>query len=153
MRKALQVCIFASATWIFMGCGFFYETIEVVQVRKTKITKITPSYADIVLIVKLNNPNGFSVTVNESDLQVSIDGQKVGKARIDREFTILEDTSKYYQISLRTDFNDEFSAVLTQFVDRAMRERITAHVEGTLTGEVFVFSRKEQIDLTQEITF
>jgi len=137
----------------FTSCKMFFDDIEIIEIRKTKITKITPTHADIVIIAKLSNPNSFPIKIKDSNLSVDIDGQHVGKAKVSKTFVILSDTAKFYQIGIRTEFTEEFSKGLTKFVDKAMREPIEAHVSGSLTGEAYIFTMDEPIDITQRVTF
>lgn len=144
----MQKIILISITIFLLSSCFEVEDLEFNGIEEIKLDKIEKKALDIHLGVKVMNPNGFTVKVKSSEVDVYAEDIMVGKATVNQKIKIIRKKENTYTIPIHVDLED---GVLLKFIKFALKDKVKVRIKGYVKGSVLGISKKIAIDETKEI--
>jgi LEA14-like dessication related protein len=151
MRSLRNALLIALPLILFTSCEV--EEVEFIQLTKLEVKDVRPKQITFDVTAVLNNPNGFSINVVGSDLDLYIEGTKMGKATLLEDLKIESSSQKAYDLVIRTDGENLQTKLLPIMLTAALTGQVTTRLDGTITGKLGFFKRKVNVDITEEVKF
>ena len=151
MRIFRSAIILALPLFVLTSCEV--EEVEFVQLTKVEVKDVKPKQITFDVTAILNNPNGFAINVVGSDLDLYLQGNKMGKATLLGDLKIESNTQKAYDLIIRTDGDNLQTRLLPIMFTAALTGQVTTRLDGTITGKVSFIKREVDVDITEEVKF
>lgn len=153
MKKILLPLIFALIAGAFL---LYPKAPEVQGVKWLELPNLTKSNAKIKAEVKFNNPNFFSLTLKDHDIDVIIADKKIGD--ISQSESRLVPMRSDFTIPVELGFEREeifgrgnFLKNITNAAKAFMDNDLTIHYKGTVDVEVLGIGIPVSVDYSQPI--
>lgn len=142
--KALPVLFLIS---ILLTSCFNYEEVEIKDIKSVKLVEFSDKGLTVESEIKIFNPNNFDIKVVNSEFDVSVEGDKICKSRINNTLEIPKNSEEYHRLIMRSDYKDLEPGVFPKLIAiTAMgSDKIDFKVEGFITGKAFLFKKKVEI--------
>jgi LEA14-like dessication related protein len=114
------------------SCSF--QELELIKMEKIDITKMSAKEIELQIVARVNNPNGYKVAIVDSDLEIYVNDQHVGKARIENKVKFPARTTASQLIVLSNKPGNVlaagFSSLMAIFGSKSMKVTIKGKVKG-----------------------
>jgi|GEM_PF-1245080 len=156
MRKRFS---FKFAPFVLLFTGLFFlsscqvEQVEFMELKNVVVKDVKPKeiYLDVTAV--LDNPNSFSIKIIDSDLDLYLEGNKLGKATLLEEFTLESGEQKAYDLKVKAVGDNIQMKMLPVMLSAALTGKVTVKLQGDITGRVALIKKKVKVDITQEVRF
>jgi LEA14-like dessication related protein len=134
---------------VLVSCSF--QELELIKMESINLTKMSAEEIELQLTARVKNPNGYKVAIVDSDLEIYVNDQHVGKARIKNKvkFPANETSSQLIVLSNKPGnmLSAGFSSLMALFSSNSMK--IT--VKGRVKGRAGVVGKNIDIEFTERI--
>ncbi len=140
---------FAKISIIFLLLVLFsscYKDITYTNLETAKFSSKN-EYGNIILYIKLNNPNFYSVQIVESDLNLYLNDTHLGEIKGDYEIKIPSKTETIIELPLKIKLTDLIFNV-GNVINLIKNKDTKISVNGSITGKAFFF--KNEVDINEE---
>lgn len=146
MRIAvLRICFFISIIFSLTSC-FNYEDVEITNIKSVKLINFSSKGLIVESEIQISNPNSYDLSVVESEFDVYIKNNRVGKAFIDSKVEIPKNSTEYHTVVLKSEYKDLADGALGNMLALTMGSRdIDFKVEGFIVGKAFFFKKKVEV--------
>ncbi len=127
-----------------------YKDVEFVELKSADFST-SNTKGEIMLHIKVNNPNFYAIKLKESDLDIYINDTHIGKIEEKLSINIPAKSDKTIDIPLTISITDILFN-FGNFKDFATNQEVTVKVKGTVTGKVLFFTKTIKIDKETELT-
>ena len=133
---------------LFCTSCFNYEDVEVLDIKDIEFENFSEKGVTVSAQVKIYNPNNFSFKVVDSEFDLIVKNQKLGKASIDNKLRISGRSEDYHLLVLKTDHSKMNMAALPGLLSIVLSSSKTVDlkIKGHITGKAFLFKKKVDID-------
>jgi LEA14-like dessication related protein len=155
------VGIFGLVTTVLLtsigGCsviGDFFKEPDV-QLDRVVVRSIGVSGGNLDLIVKVDNPNDFTLHGTKLEVGFDVEGQHLGDIAYDDDFTVTEEGTTTLTLPLRFGWAGVGSAVRTALNSGDLPYRMKGQVELQTPwgGKEFPFTREGRVPLTRLVGY
>ncbi len=87
MRNLYQFVLLLFITFGLSSCGI-YQPVQFKGVEDVSVQQFSQTAIVVEVQAIIDNPNGYNITIYDSDLDFMVNGTKFGKAKIDRTITL-----------------------------------------------------------------
>lgn len=133
------------------GCSYFYQEIQISNIHNVELVKFENDGLIIEADVKVVNPNFFEIEVVDSDLQVLLENELLGKAKILDKLIIKGQSDEIRHISLKTVYKGKVTGGMRGLFGIAMGKAITITINGDVRGRALGLESDYFIELTETI--
>ncbi len=126
-----------------------YKDIEFRGTENFKLGKLEGKKLSFTFDARLFNDNGYTLKVKPCDLDVYIEGQHMGIIHLDHKVKIKRKTESLVNVPLSVELGP---GAMVRLALLKLRKKVTVRLVGTVKGGVWIFSKKEKIDETREIS-
>lgn len=141
---------FLSVLIFLTSCGDFQD-ITFEGVENIKVNKMSQQGIDIDVTAKIKNPNRMAFTIYKSDMDVTLNGLKIGKSELTNNVKIKSNSENAYTFNLKSDFSkvnvNELPSLLTILTKRS----ISVHIKGDLNVGKMFLKKKYPVDFSKNI--
>ena len=137
------------AIFFFSSCGS-YENIEFGKVNDFRMNNKTNGKMELVLKVKINNPNDFNIKVVKSEFDLEIGGNSAGKITLSEKVKIKKNKDEEYEIIVEADKGEVTAAMMKTAFSSLASKKVHLKAKGWVKGRVFIFGKKEEVDFKHE---
>ena len=138
-------------TVVLFSCGIYkqvqFKGVEDVSVQQFSQTAIVVEVAAII-----DNPNGYDITLYDSDLDFMVNGTKMGKATIDRSITLKKKAKDTYSFVVKAD-TQGLGAKMGVLLPILLTGKATVKVKGVVLAKALGLKKKAPIEFVEEIAF
>lgn len=127
------------------------KDIELVEVEDVKIEKVTGGKIDGVITVKLNNPNGFPVTIKSGDFAIWAGKTEMGTAQLDESFKISANSNESYPIKLKGDVNGVLAGGISGLIGMFTGDDPKLVLKGDIKARSFLITRTVPVELETDL--
>jgi len=128
-----------------------YEEVEMLGVEGYHLEKLEDGMSQASIIVKINNPNFYSIKLKKSSFEVFLDDKKLGDAAMAREVIVLKETEGNYSLDLLLSDKDIRNASIPLLAKALFKKNIKLTVKGRATCKVLGVLGKK-IDVNESKT-
>ncbi len=148
MIKSILYCfLFVS---LLSSCNV--QDVELVNVNSYNIARSSDDKIKLILNIRIDNPNNFSINVKKTDLNLYINGSDAGKIVLEDKIILLKKTETDYDFGLMADQNQVSKAIVQAGIGIALTGKVTINVKGWIKGKVFGIGKKIDIDEKQSLS-
>ena len=133
------------------SCGI-YKEVEFIGVEDILVKEFSVTAIIIEVKAIINNPNGFDITIFDSDLDFIVNGTKLGKARFDANIILTKKAQETYTFMIKADMEGLASKVGLLF-PILMTGKAKVKVKGDIFVKALGMKKKAPIEFVEEITF
>ncbi len=149
MKYIKTLFIIFSATLFISSCNV--QEVELVSVEKIELVKMENNTLTFDVSAILDNPNSFNIKMIDSDLDLYLEGNLMGKANLINSINIKKKTSETYTFTVKTDVLDQ-AKLLPILIKTALTGKLKVGVKGDVKGKVYFISKKVKINMEDEIS-
>lgn len=113
-----------------------------------KMEKLEGKVVTFSVAAKVYNPNWFGVKIKRSGVDVYMDEKYMGKLFLEQKVKLKSKRESTLTVPLRAELED--GAMMT-LLKNSSKENVNVRVTGKVKGEVFIFSKKIEINETRQI--
>ncbi len=121
-----------------------YKNISIVDIRPDNVSFLNTSQVLLTLGVKVDNPTGKKLTLDQGILEVFRDGQNLATLTVNDSITIAPKSNEYNKLEVLVEVKDLIALVNLDMNDRNTLEQFD--VEGYLKVKSGLFSKRLKID-------
>ena len=102
---SIQWILLLFTAFTFTSCEI-YQEVKVKRVEDFDLSELTNNHVAAVLRIGLENPNPYKITLFESDLELSIDGNVAGTLSLAEPVVLSPKSSQVYDVKVFTNITD-----------------------------------------------
>ena len=144
----LSICMLLLTAMTLTSCG--YEDVEVKEIRNVEVTKFSAEEFEANVTVLVDNPNWYKLTLTESDFDIYISGQHMGKGSLVEELEVPKKTEGEFTVTVKGNIASAGGNVLGGLLNILMSEKQTVRLAGIATGKAMMFKREVLFDFEEE---
>lgn len=144
-------------TWIALilmvqlsACSF-YKEVEVSEVKDIHVTRFDKDFVEAEVEVVINNPNWYRVLLTDSDIDVYLNGKKIGRIQLKEKIILPRKTLNTRTILMKGDYEAMESSFLESILTVLFASSSKVKVDGYMKGRAFFVSRKVDVMLEKDI--
>ena len=126
-----------------------YKDVEFRGTENFKVGKLEGKKLSFTFDAKLFNDNGFTIKIKPCDLDLYIEGQHIGIIHLDQKVKIKRKRESVVNVPITVELGP---GALVKLALMNLKKKVTVRLVGTVKGGVCIFSKKEKIDETREIS-
>ncbi len=136
--------IFTAILVLFNSC-IFLKPVEIKNIEKIHIVKLSVTSAKLNLHLIIDNPNIVKITIADIDLDVLIENERIGTIQEIDEIEIQAKSGENVIVKLNVSFSNVFSKAL-RIVKLLSKPDVKIKLKGTITTKSFLFTKTINID-------
>jgi LEA14-like dessication related protein len=133
------------------SCGI-YKDVEFVGVDDVSVKEFSATAIIVEVKAVINNPNGFDITIYDSDLDFIVNGTKLGKAKIDETIVLIKKAQNTYTFIVKAD-TEGLSSKMGLLFPILMTGKAKVKVKGDIFAKALGMKKKAPIEFAEEIAF
>ena len=146
--KQFKLLLLLSVVFLFSGC-FEYEDIEFKGINNFKMGTIKDGAVNFDLDVTLFNPNGYAISVKPSEVEVYVEDDYIGLAKLLQKVKMKRKTIALYAIPLKLTLENGAMFKLMRY---ASKKEVTLNIKGKVKGAVLGVSKKIEVNEKKTIS-
>jgi LEA14-like dessication related protein len=138
--------------FLFSSC-MGWKDIDISKIEQVRLVKMDNDGIDAAIDVKINNPNNFGFTVYKSDLQVKLNNNVIGKARLTKNIRIKANSEQTYTFTVKGKLDNLLSGSggLFGLIAIAASKSATIGLNGNIKAGRFFYKKDIPIDRKQNV--
>ncbi len=144
----LSMFMLLLTTLTLTSCG--YKDVEVKEIRNIIVTKFTAEEFEADVTVYIENPNWYKLSLTESDFDIYISGQHMGKGSLVNELVIPKKTSGEFTVTVQGRYSNSSTSILGGLLNILTKKVQTVRLTGVATGKAMMFKREVPFDFEEE---
>ncbi|HLG02629.1 MAG TPA: LEA type 2 family protein [Bacteroidia bacterium] len=147
MKKT--VSLFVILSLFLSGCKI--QPVVLTAIEDIKFGNIDFLRGTLMLDMgmRIKNPNKFTAAVHSMELELSINGAKLGSLFVEDKVKIRKDTEEVYRMHVNAYLSDIIIGI-PKIVQAIAAKQATVSVKGSVRAGVGPFRKKFPVDYTQE---
>lgn len=151
MIRSAYLLLFTAFLCTLLSCGEIKE-VEFGRIENAKILNANMKALEVEFAVRIKNPNNFGFTVTKSDLDLSINGKKLGEVNLKEKVHIKADSDQPYTFTITSDLSESGAGGLPALMGIIQSRSPRVRLKGDLKVRSFLFfSKKIPVDVEQAI--
>lgn len=148
MRIETLACILTAA---LASCSS-YKEVELTDITSVELLGMNAQSVSLRVDARIDNPNGFRITVEDPDVDLFLNDRFVGKGRLDSALVLDRKTARVYPVHLHAELAGGPLAVM--LIAAAMNGKAKLSAKGTVVGRSgalrkrFPFEMEEMVDFS-----
>lgn len=148
--KKIIISLFILSGVFITSCSPLKE-ISFSNVESVKLNNLSQKGIEASVTVRIKNPNKMSFKVYRSEMEITVNGMKLGKASITDNVTIKRNSEAPYTFKIKSDFSGFNFADLPKLLSIATSKNLQVNLKGNLKGGKLLMKRSYPIDITQSV--
>lgn len=133
------------------GCGQM-EEVKFGKIQGAKLINADLKKLQAEFQVVITNPNSFGFTVTKSDMDLSLNGKKLGKVKLSDRVHIKAKSDEPYTFKIESDLSESGMGGLPALLGLIQSKSPRVKLQGHLKVRTFLFfSKKIPVDVEQVI--
>ncbi|MCI5055186.1 MAG: LEA type 2 family protein [Flavobacteriales bacterium] len=148
MRKLRVLLLPLSLCLLLVSC-ITYEDVEMLGLEDIKMKEFSTSGVEAIVSMKVKNPNNYKISIVNSDLDLFINGSKLGKAVIKDKIVIKKDRTEVYSFTVGA---KPSGGILGSLLSMAFSKNVKVGVKGKVKARAFMVSKSFDVDVEQNVS-
>jgi LEA14-like dessication related protein len=150
-RHFSKLITIALSAFLCTSC-FDYEDIEFKKMESFEILEREDTHLKIQLMMRINNPNTYSVTLKKSDFDIYLNDKYVGKSTTSQKVKIIKKKEGVYPVVLSIKGKDVLKTALSN-MGSLLSGNIKLAAKGNITAKVYGISKTVPIEFSDTFNF
>ncbi|MDB9963873.1 LEA type 2 family protein [Vicingaceae bacterium] len=144
MRTIRKFSIILILILSFNSCT--YEEVEITDIKYVKLVEFSQKGLVVESEIKIKNPNGFQLSMVDSEFDIYIKGSKLAKANVDNNIRIPKNSEEYHKVMMKSNFEDFADGAMIRLLGLTLGSKeIDFKVDGYVTGRAFFIKKKVRV--------
>lgn len=144
MRTIRKFSIILILILSFNSCT--YEEVEITDIKYVKLVEFSQKGLVVESEIKIKNPNGFQLSMVDSEFDIYIKGSKLAKANVDNNIRIPKNSKEYHKVMMKSNFEDFADGAMIRLLGLTLGSKeIDFKVDGYVTGRAFFIKKKVRV--------
>lgn len=143
-----NICWIGILSFVVGACAS-YKDVKFRGTENFKVGTLEGKKLSFTFDAHLFNENAYTLKVKPCDLDVYIEGQHMGIIHLDKKVKIKRKSESTVTIPLTAELGP---GALVKLALIKLKKKVSVRLVGTVKGGVFIFTKKEKIDETREIS-
>lgn len=128
-----------------------YKEVELTDITNVELLGMDAKSIALRVDARIDNPNGFSIALEEPDVDLFLNDNYVGKGVLDSTLVLDRKTAKVYPVYLHADLAG--GPLLVMLISSAMNGEAKLTVKGTVTARSGALRKRFPFELEEMIEF
>jgi LEA14-like dessication related protein len=146
-----QLLLFGLGILLFLGSCKPIQTPLVKGIEGYKVNKMEASDLELQLNIKVNNPNDFKIVLADYDLDISLNGLPIGKAKAKENIVFEPKVEKGYPFIIHTNLKSVLAQILPSLSLFTGNKQLDLKLNGYIRAKAFGVGKKIPLNLDQKI--
>jgi len=133
-----------------MFCSCEIEDVDFKGIENFKVLKQDMDDIVVRFDMRVNNPNKFNIKIAKTSLDIYINGNKVGKAKMKEGIKILKKKEDAYPVYLKTNGKDVMKGMMGS-LGSLFGGDVKVRIKGNVKAKVYGIGKKFEIDEEQSV--
>jgi LEA14-like dessication related protein len=149
MKKGfLLLCLVASV--LFSSCGDFKD-VSFSGIRNVQVKKLSREGIEADITALIDNPNNVAFKIYRSDMDVTLNGIRLGKAYLTENIRIKPRVEEAYTFRVKSNLSHLNLADLPKILSMAMSKTITVGLKGDLRVGKLLVRRRFPVEISRSV--
>lgn len=129
-----------------------YKDVQFKGVEDFNVKNFSQKEIVVEVSAKVNNPNSYNITIVDSDLDLFLNGTKMGKATIDSHIKLKKKTEQVYTFMVKANMSNIGSKVQALF-PILLAKRAAVKINGSIKAKAMGARKSVPIDVSEQLSF
>lgn len=149
INQVIAVVLVTGFCLLSGGCTT-YQDVEFLGVTDYEIIDYDTEGIEAEFTMKIRNPNPYNIKIKGSDIDLYINGDRLGKAKLTNNIKLKKKITKEYKVRLKSRFDKVGSSVLT-LGKSLLGGSINVRAKGWVKASAFMISQKVKFDVSEKV--
>ena len=150
MRKAFLYLTILLLAITNTGC-LEYKEVKVVDVTGVGIKDISTKGIVVEVSMQIKNPNKYAISIVDSDLDIYLKENKMGKAKLQEKITLPKKSNKIHRFTIKSSLKEITSGILPLMMGVLTNSNIDLQVKGDIKARAKGISKKFPVDFKEKV--
>ena len=136
-------------TLLFSSCKL-YQEVEIKEVSKVEFKEFKSTQMMLDVYMVLDNPNWYKITLTDSQIDVFLEGKKMGTLVLTQPIVIPKKSNSAQVITVKSDMKD-IDGLLGNIFTLMFKDEFEVSGKGNITGKGFLITKKVDVNFKQTI--
>lgn len=141
--------VFVFATTL-TSCSF-YDDVEVIEVQKVDVKEFSKDIISADIYLKIDNPNFYKIKLMESDIDLFMNGKKMGKLHLREPLELPKKEVSVQALRMTADISDMSGDFIANTLTLLFAKSVELKAEGFVKGKAMGVGRKVKVDFKHDI--
>lgn len=157
MKKSLRMRTFQTLALVVISCLMltscgFYQEVEVIAVEGISVKEFSKDIISADVNLRIFNPNGYKIKLADSDIDLFLNGKKLGKMHLREPLMIPKKDTTVQVLHVTADYSQAERSFLGNSLALLLSRSVTLEAKGYVKGKVMGVGRKVPVDVKEEIS-
>ncbi len=133
---------------LFTSC-LGYKDVVLQEVKNIEVRSMDAKGISIRIDALIENPNGYRIKAMDPDVDLFLNGNLIGKGRLDSTLVLEKKSTRTYSIPLHAELNS--GSLLTMFLTGAFSDGPELKATGTVVGKAGLLRKRFPFELTEQL--
>ena len=148
--KPRDVLYCIAMTVLITSC-ISYEDVEITKIISTDVKSFSSESVEVEIVLQINNPNNYKISITNSDLNLFLNGSEMGKAIIKEKIVIPKQSNEVHRFTVKLNNKDLAANTLPFILSAALGIPMRLTVKGYIKAKAKMISKKIPIEFTKNI--
>ncbi len=128
-----------------------YKEVKIVGIKDVQVEKISQEGIKAKIFLQINNPNDYKISVVDSDLDLYLNGVKMGKAILKDKIKLNKTSDEIYGFRVETSFKEAGITSLPALMAAFTGGTIQVRAKGNIKARAYMVSKKVDMDFSEMV--
>ena len=136
---------------IILASCLQYEEVELKSFDGVMLKGISSQNIEIEASATILNPNDYNIKIKDPNIDVYLEGHKIGKLDLDETLVLEKNSKKTYTIPIRTSLDTELGSILPLMFTVFTKDKVLMQAKGDFKASAKMLSKRVDVDIEQEV--
>ena len=129
-----------------------YEDVEITRVVSTDVKKYSSESMEVEIVLQINNPNDYKISITNSDLDLFLNNSEIGKATIKGKIVIPKKSNEGHRFTVKLNNKDLAAKTMPVILSAALGGSVKLKVNGYIKVRAKMIGKKVPVEFTENIS-
>lgn len=130
-----------------------YEEVKVLGVEDVAVKKFSAKSVELEVSVKIKNPNNYKISIVGSDLDLYINRNKAGKAKIMDKIVIPKHSEEIHSFIVQANYKEVMAGLKGGIFSILTGGSVPLRIKGKITAKAKMLRKSFDVDITERVSF
>lgn len=138
---------------IMLSSCLKYEEVKVLGVEDVAVKKFSAKSVELEVSVKIKNPNNYKIKIVGSDLDLFVNGNKSGKAKILDKIVIPKHSEEVHTFIVQANYKEVMAGLKGGIFSILTGGAVPLRIKGKITAKAKMLRKSFEVDITEKVSF
>jgi len=130
-----------------------YEEVKVLGVEDVAVKKFSAKSVELEVSVKIKNPNNYKISIVGSDLDLYVNRNKSGKAKIIDKIVIPKHSEEIHRFIVQANYKEVMAGLKGGIFSILTGGSVPLRIKGKITAKAKMLRKSFDVDITEKVSF